>query len=148
RQMLEAHMVVHRAIARLMAVRATDSEIEQLAEATSVVRAAIDRRSPAEIAFTNAHLHRLEATVARNDQLRGLAWSIYDQGQRLSYLCFGGERGLDANLSEHYASTSEDHDESLEAVRAGDADAAEAIAARHVRLFRQRVLQFLETDQT
>lgn len=143
-QLFEAHIVVARAVARLLASRATEAEVRRLQETADAVHDAIATRSAAEISAANANLHRLEASFARNEHLRGLAWSIQDQGQRLAFLCFGGDSGLNGDLSEHFARTCRDHDESIEAVRAGDADAAERIAARHVHLFRGRVVKFLE----
>lgn len=145
-QLFEAHIVVARAVARLLASRVTEADLGMLQDAADVVHDAIAARSAAEISAANAHLHRLEASFARNEHLRGLAWAIHDQGQRLAFLCFGGEAGYNGDLSEHFTRTCRDHDDSLAAVRAGDADAAEQIAARHVHLFRDRVVRFLEMN--
>ena len=145
-QLFEAHIVVARAVARLLACRATEADMAELQVAVNAVRDAIDLRSAAEISAANADLHRLEASFARNQHLRGLAWAIHDQGQRLSFLCFGGEAGYDGELSEHFARTCKDHGDSLAAVRDRDPDTAEQIAARHVRLFRDRVVKFLEMN--
>lgn len=145
-QLFEAHAVVARSVARMLASRATDAEIAALKEAAEDVREATRTQSAAEISATNAHLHRLEAEFARNEHLRGLAWAIHDQGQRLAFLCFGGDAAFDENLSAHFTRTCRDHDESLDAVQAHNADAAEEIAARHVRLFRERVVAFLERN--
>lgn len=143
-QLFEAHVVVARSVARLLAVRVTDTEIADLVTATKAVDAAIARRHPASIAATNAELHRREAEAARNEHLKRLAWSLVDQGQRLAFLCFGGdaaEHGGD--LDEHFTRVAHDHDEFLDAIRAHDPDHAERVAARHVQLFRTRTLNYL-----
>ncbi|MGI8312386.1 GntR family transcriptional regulator [Saccharopolyspora sp. ASAGF58] len=144
-ELFEAHIVVARATARLLAARATEGSIEELARANTEVNEAIKAGSPAAISAANAHLHRLEALHARNEHLRSLAWPIHDQGQRLAYLSFGGDAGLAADLVSHFKRTCKDHEEMLAAVRDHDADAAEQIAARHVHLFRDRVVEFLQT---
>lgn len=143
-QLFEAHIVVARSIARLLAVRATDADIAELDTATKAVDAAIARRHPASIATTNAELHRREAEAARNEHLKRLAWSVVDQGQRLAFLCFGGDATEhDADLDEHFTRVAHDHGEFLDAIRAHDPDHAETVAARHVQLFRTRTLNFL-----
>ena len=146
-QLFEAHAVVARAIARLCAVRANGADIVHLREAARGVEAAIARQAAKEIASTNAALHRLEAQVAHNDHLRVLAWSVHDQGQRLAYLCFGGQVAWGGGLVNHFAQVITDHDAFLDAVEDHDADAAEDVAARHVQLFRDRVQKFMMSDE-
>ncbi|MQA06817.1 MAG: FCD domain-containing protein [Streptosporangiales bacterium] len=145
-QLFEAHVVVARSTARLLAVRATDADLADLDTATKAVNAAIARRHPASIAATNAQLHRREAEAARNEHLKRLAWSVFDQGQRLAFLCFGGDTTqYDDELDEHFTRVTHDHEEFLDAIRSRDPDRAEDVAARHVRLFRTRTLSFLST---
>jgi DNA-binding GntR family transcriptional regulator len=145
-QLFEAHIVVARATARLLATRATNAEITTLQEACEAVNEAIRADSAPEISAANAHLHRLEASFARNEHLRSLAWSIHDQGQRLAFLCFGGDGGEHSDLSAHFARTRKDHEDSVAAVRDRNPDEAERIAARHVHLFRDRVVEFLQVN--
>ena len=147
-QLFEAHVVAARAVARLAALRATEEDIERLRGAAASVDHAIDRRVAADIAAQNAELHRLEAVVARNEHLKGLAWSIHDQGQRLAYLCFGGQIEWTARLTEHFTRVRRDHHDFIAALTDKDPDAAEEIAARHVYLFRTRVQEFMFNDAT
>jgi len=146
-QLFEAHVVVARAIGRLCALRANAVDIVQLREAATGVDEAIARQSAKEIASTNAHLHRLEAQIAQNDHLKVIAWSVHDQGQRLAYLCFGGQVDWTEGLVNHFAQVKADHDAFLDAVEDHDADTAEDIAARHVRLFRDRVQKFMMSNE-
>jgi DNA-binding GntR family transcriptional regulator len=143
-QLFEAHIVVARSIARLVVARATDLEIDHLQELTARVEAAIRDGGPAEISATNAELHRAEARFARNEHLRVLANNVHNLGQRLSFLCFGGDSGAALGLEGHFGRVSMDHAEMLDALRVRDMDAAERIAARHVHLFRDRVVEFFE----
>ncbi|GAA2866398.1 GntR family transcriptional regulator [Pseudonocardia halophobica] len=143
-QLFEAHIVVARAVARLAATRATDTEIDHLAELTDAVEDAVRAGDPAGIAATNAELHRAEARCARNEHLRVLANNVQNLGQRLSYLCFGGDRGGVLDLDDHLERVCTDHTAMIEALRTRDVDEAERVAARHVHLFRDRVVEFFE----
>lgn len=146
-ELFEAHVVVARAIARLCAVRANGADLVHLRKAARGVEAAIARQSAKEIASTNAALHRMEAELAQNDHLKVLAWSVHDQGQRLAYLCFGGQVEWTGGLVKHFAQVTTDHDAFLDAVEDHDADTAEDVAARHVHLFRDRVQMFMMSDE-
>ena len=143
--LFEAHMVTARAIARLVAVRRTSSDIAQLRKADSKVIRAIERQRPADVASTNADLHRLEASIANNGYLAGLACSIHDHGQRLGYLAFGGETPWE-RLEDHFLRVRADHTELIQAYQDRDPDHGEAVAARHVHLFRDRILAFMTDD--
>ncbi|MCP9485726.1 MAG: GntR family transcriptional regulator [Gaiellaceae bacterium MAG52_C11] len=144
--LFEAHVVLAKAVARLAASRATAADLELLSKQAAVVRAAIDARDYLAITAANAVLHRLEATAARNKHLESMAESIHDQGQRLAYLCFGGGGGEWSELSEHFDAVCKHHDEMIAALTAHDADEAERVSTAHVRLFRQRVQRYLDSD--
>lgn len=140
--LFEAQMVSARAIARLLATRATASDISKLRRAEAKVIRAIERQRPAEVASSNAELHRLEAAAARNGYLANMACSIHDQGQRLGYLAFGGATSWDS-LHQHFVEVRKDHRELIQAYEDHDPDAAEQIAGRHVVLFRNRIFSFI-----
>lgn len=140
--LFQAHVVAARAIGRLLATRATPSDIAKLRRAEAKVVRAIERQRPAEVASSNAELHRLEATAAGNGYLASMACSIHDQGQRLGYLAFGGATSWDS-LHEHFQRVQRDHSELIDAYENHDADAAETIAGRHVVLFRDRIFSFI-----
>jgi DNA-binding GntR family transcriptional regulator len=145
--LFEAHVVLAKAVARLAARRVTPAELERMASVAAQIRAAIERRDYLAITSSNAQLHRLEAAAAHNQNLQSMADSIHDQAQRLSYVCFGGAGGdRGADLDEHFRKVCGHHDAMRAALAAHDADAAETIATEHVRLFRERVKAFLDTD--
>lgn len=144
-ELFEAHIVVAKAVARLAATRMTESALADLRAADEEVNAAIDRADPPGIAAANARLHRLEADVAGNDYLRGLAHQVHDQGQRLGYLAFGGRDDW-ASLRPHFEKVRHDHGALVAAYETGDPERAELVATRHVQLFRQRIRQFLVAD--
>ena len=145
--LFEAHMVAARAIGRLLAVRAMPSDIVRLRRMEAKVVRAIDHQRPAEVASSNADLHRLEATASGNGYLSSMLCSIHDQGQRLGYLAFGGATSWDT-LHDHFLNVQRDHTELIDAYESRDPDRAETIAARHVLLFRDRILSFLTENPT
>jgi DNA-binding GntR family transcriptional regulator len=145
-RLFEAHIVAAKAIARLAAVRVTASDLTRLRSAETAVARAIDERDAAKIAATNATLHRLEAEIAGNEYLERLAYQIHDQGQRLGYLAFGGADDW-SRLRDHFELVCRDHAALLAAYEARDPDAAEAVATRHVYLFRERILRFFSTSE-
>lgn len=143
--LFEAHMISARAIGRLLAVRSTSADIAKLRKAEHKVIRAIEHRRPAEVASSNAELHRLEATLTGNGYLAGLACSIHDHGQRLGYLAFGGATSWDS-LAQHFVEVRKDHTELIDAYEQHDPDQAESIAGRHVLLFRNRIVSFMTDD--
>ena len=144
RELFEAHLILARSVARMVAMRATEADLEALEAATSTVNVAVAGGHPNFVARANSELHELEAQVARNAYLEMLAGRIHGQGQRLAFLSFGGGGLTDPSLARHYQATCDDHDASLLAFRDRDADLAEEIASRHVHLFRSRITTFLD----
>lgn len=144
-ELFEAQIVVAKSIARLVAVRATDDDLQHLRDADAAVCGSIDGQDPSGIAANNAHLHRLEADVAANHYLKNLAYRIHDHGQRLGYLAFGG-RDEWSTLVDHFAKVRADHAELIDAYASHDPDHAETVATRHVQLFRERIRNFMVAD--
>lgn len=143
--LFEAHVVLAKAVARLAARRVTADDIAKLVTQSAAVAIAIEQREHLAITATNAELHRLEAAAARNQHLEGMAKSIHDHGQRLAYLCFGGGTEW-GQLDDHFAAVLEHHEQMIAALEAHDADRAERIATEHVRLFRERVQAYLDSE--
>jgi DNA-binding GntR family transcriptional regulator len=143
--LFEVHVIVAKAVARLAATRADETDIEAIREASMAVEAAIDRRDSLEITRSNAELHRLEAAAAHNDHLCEMANKIHDHGERLAYLCFGGDREW-GRLDEYFAKVKRDHAELLDAYRDHDAAAAEQLATDHVRQFLARVQGWMASE--
>lgn len=143
RELFEAHQILARSVSRLVAIRASEEDLERIEQASMAVDRAVELDDPADIASTNALLHRIEAEVARNGYLEMLANRIHSLGQRLSYLSFGGRGLVGEGLQAHYQKACQDHAEMLVAYRSKDPDMAERIAARHVALFRGRIMDFI-----
>jgi DNA-binding GntR family transcriptional regulator len=145
--LFEVHVVVAKAVARLAASRATDADLEAMAEAAAAVEAAIDRRDHLEITRSNADLHRLEAAATHNRHLHQMANEIHDHGERLAYLCFGGDREW-GDQDSYFTKVKEDHAALLNAYRAHDGASAEQQATDHVRQFLGRVQSWIASEAT
>jgi DNA-binding GntR family transcriptional regulator len=143
--LFELHVVMAKAVARLAAVRATDEDIEALAEAAARVDRAIDARDHLEVTRANAALHRREAVAAHNDHFLALANSVHDHGERLAYLCFGGEREW-GRLDDYFAKVKIDHACLVDAYRRHAVVEAEQLATAHVRQFMRRVQAWMESE--
>jgi DNA-binding GntR family transcriptional regulator len=146
-ELFETHVVVSKAVARLAASRATDADLDAMTAAAGAVEAAIDRRDHFEITRTNAELHRLEAAAAHNRHLLQMANQIHDHGERLAYLCFGGEREW-GQLDAYFVKVKRDHADALAAYRAHDTNAAERLATDHVTQFLRRVQGWMALGAT
>jgi DNA-binding GntR family transcriptional regulator len=146
-ELFEAHIVVAKAVARLTASRATDADLDALAVAAAAVETAIDRRDHFEITRSNAEFHRLEAAAGHNRHLLQMANQVHDHGERLAYLCFGGEREW-GHLDAYFVKVKRDHAEVLAAYRAHDTDSAQELATSHVTQFLRRVQGWMATGAT
>ncbi|MGH9023550.1 MAG: GntR family transcriptional regulator, partial [Acidimicrobiia bacterium] len=141
----EARVVLSKAVARFAAQRAKPDEIDAMHVVAQEVEEAIDRRDYLAITDANARLHRLEAASSHNTIIETMSQTVYDQGQRLAYLCFGGA-GAGHHLEGHFETVVSQHRAMISALAAGDAQAAEAVALEHVRLFRRRVQDYIAAE--
>lgn len=144
-RLFEAHIVLAKAVSRLVVTRASHQDLADLQAADEQVRREMDRRDPAGVARANAELHRAEARIADNEYLERLARQIHDQGQRLGFISFGGPADQ-TDVEAHFARVREDHEQLVAAYRDRDAPRAEDISTRHVVLFRERILRYVDTS--
>ena len=144
--LFEAHILVAKAIARLAASRATDTDVDALAKGAAAVERAIDARDHLAVTRSNGAFHRLEGVAAHNRHLQAMADSIHDQGERLAYVCFGGEREW-GGLDDYFEKVKLDHQAVVDAYRRHDVDEAERLATAHVRQFVGRVQAWIESEE-
>jgi DNA-binding GntR family transcriptional regulator len=144
--LIEMQFVVAKTVARLAATRMRPDQLNELRLAAAAVEAAIERRDPLAITSTNATFHRVEAASVDNSRLEGVARTLEDERQRLAYVCFGGTREW-GRLDEHFKKVIVQHASLVKAYEAHDPVAAEVVAVEHVRLFRNRILQYLTSEE-
>ncbi|MCW3021437.1 MAG: GntR family transcriptional regulator [Conexibacter sp.] len=145
--LFEVHVVIAKAVARVAVQRATDADLDAMTAAAEAVESAIDRRDHLEITRANAQLHRLEAGATHNEQLHQIATKIHDQGERLAYLCFGGEREW-GQLDEYFTKVKLDHAALLAGYRRRDVAVVQKLATEHVQQFLERVQAWMASEAT
>jgi DNA-binding GntR family transcriptional regulator len=145
-QLLEVHLVLVKAVSRLVAARRTAAHMDALNEAARAVEVAVDGRDPLAVTSTNAEFHRREGAATGNPRLQAMVSSVEDERQRLAYVCFGGTHEW-GHLDDHFRKVVDDHRRLIDAYDSADADSAEEVAVSHVRLFRDRIVQFLTVEE-
>lgn len=144
--LFEAHVVLAQSVARLAANRVTNEELEAMSAAVADIENAIERGDYLAITRANALLGRLEAAATKNRHLQAMANSVHDQSQRLAYLCFVGAGETSAASTSASRMCASNYRRMIEALSAGDPEAAERIAVAQVDLFRKRVQTYLESE--
>lgn len=147
-QLFEAHIVIAATVARMAAFRITAAELEVMKSVADEIHEAIQAQDHILMTAKNNEFHQLEAQATRNQIIVSCAASIQDQSERLAYLCYGGtgEEIGEALPTEHLSKVVCDHEEMLNALAERNADLAEEIAIRHVRLFRSRVQDYIARE--
>lgn len=118
--------------------RATDEEIEALAPLAQEIVDAARRGDISDFLLADHAFHTGLLRLARNDRLIRLVSELRDQTQLLGLRHMGRAGQLDKSADEHI--------ELLDAVRARDTDAAQAIMRRHLEHARGIWAGLDETD--
>lgn len=132
-QIVEIRLEMEGLAARLAAQRAGPRELDELDQLAEKVHAveANSSWSTQERLSLDKELHLAVAQVSRNPFLVTEVERFYDLAMRLWHLALERVRPQEVNLGSHLAL--------IEAVRAGDADRAEAIAREHILEFQRTV---------
>ncbi|WP_167854154.1 GntR family transcriptional regulator [Brevibacterium aurantiacum] len=144
--LFEALLLVARSTARLLVANATYEDLSYLRKATERFDTVVGAMDAAQIAQRNYELHTLECRIGGNTYLSMLGERVYSHSQRLSYMSFSGAGDQLDELPEHYRKTCTDHWQFLDAIEQRNTIETDAIARRHVALFRSRVVRYIEAD--
>jgi len=117
---IEGHL--HGIAAELVVKRATDEELEALAEINALMHAAIEEKDYERVAAANGRFHRHVNRLSKSRQLLR-ALRVNSPGIDNEYLVHHPERSQSAV---------KEHDDFLEAARKRDAEAAARILRNHV----------------
>ncbi|MDQ7850045.1 MAG: GntR family transcriptional regulator [Armatimonadota bacterium] len=109
--------------ARLAAQRASSAEIELLARLNDQFAAAVRRRDLQAITSLNREFHGALYQATRNRRLAALLNTLHDSVQRFRRSTLSVPERAEASVAEH--------EELIQAIRARDADRAEALARAH-----------------
>lgn len=147
---LEALDLAQRAVTRLAAMRRTDPQLTEIVERQGAFENAAARADPVAVAIANNAYHNAIGGAAGNRFLRDQYARLLNLGMRYSRFPFGTEadEGGTGGLYKHLHLVMEDHRRMTQAIRDGDAAAAEALAHDHMILFRDRITKYLYDNKT
>lgn len=135
--------LIQRAVTRLAALQRSEEDIAQIRAAEDAYMASITKGDFQLMTELNKELHLEIARAGKNPYLTSYYERLLGEGQRLLHFQFDF-------ITKTASSTrlGRDHEEIVEAIAAGDADAAENAAHEHTMLFQQRFLDYMQQNLT
>lgn len=134
-QIAEARMINEAAMVRLAAERADTADIADLTQCLEAARNALQQRDTEKMMQTDRRFHQLLARAARQPVLGGILEQLQEQSLRFWFVSL--------NAHDHAIDVQDEHEAILAAVKAGDADAAEAAIRTHILSFRRNLARRL-----
>ena len=150
---LEALDLLQRAVTRLAAERRSEADVAAIRKSQADYDRAlgdIARGGPESLAAveTNLRFHRAIADAAQSPHLADAYYRVLVEGVRYMSLSFSVHDPGDQGHGPHMRNVTREHEAMIEAIAAGDVDAAERLAHDHVTLFRRRITAYLERSGT
>lgn len=139
----EIYMELERMNARLAAKRVTPEELEQMRATHKEIERAILKKDYFKITIKNTELHKLIADASKNQYLKRALHSLYNEGQRLSYISFSHDSQLNLSYEKQLLLINEQHDMIIKSLEALDEMSLENAIIEHVKTFRNRIFFFL-----
>ncbi|WP_352981237.1 GntR family transcriptional regulator [Mesorhizobium sp. M1227] len=143
--LFEALELAERAINRFCALRHTSAQLTQIEQSNQAFERASFGQDYGRMADENLRFHGAIAASCGNRYLGDHYVTLANMAMRLSRLGFENTEGRKVN-DEYYGTVRQHHRDIIEAIRAGDADAADELARRHQKLFRQRLMLYLRRN--
>ena len=140
-QLLEALELHHRAVMRWSARRRTAADLAAMRQSHEAFAEAARAGDPDTMIDANKAFHMAIASACGNRYLAHAFESLQTVSLRLARLSFAGGVPEYGN-----AEIVGDHARMIAAIAAGDAEAAEALAREHMRIFRARVGALLDAS--
>ncbi len=134
-QMIEVRMVNEVQCARLAAVRAEESHVEEMSAVLAKASRAIERQDVHRLMELDREFHLLLARASKNFELAEIIRRLNERSLRFWFISF--------TTPDHHQSFQRQHETLFEAVRKRDADAAENAMRVHVEAFRKSVARQL-----
>jgi DNA-binding GntR family transcriptional regulator len=136
---VEALDVAQRMNARLAAELRSEADLKTIARRQREFLAAIKGGDHLAMSEANKNFHMAIAEAGKNPYLIGFYERLLDQGRRMLHMHF---RYLER--AENGYLLTDEHDEMIAAIKAGDADRADALAHAHTRQFRDSFIDFMK----
>jgi DNA-binding GntR family transcriptional regulator len=144
RQFFEALSLTQRAVTRWAALRSSPERLAEAEHWMAAFETAVASGDADATATANREFHIAIASCSGNTYVERAYRELLDEGMRLSRLAVVYDPPLERRREEHLGVIMRDHRGILAAVRAGDADRAEALAKAHAELFRARVTEYIQ----
>lgn len=145
RAFFEGLDILQRSVTRLAAIRRDDADLARIGHHMQAFEEGAARFDSETVNEMNYGFHSMIGDAAHSRYLAAAYQRCLVEGLRIGHVCFSEHAALDARLAPHLETTMRDHRDIFEAIRNKDPDRAEAIAGRHVELFRDRVSSTLLT---
>jgi DNA-binding GntR family transcriptional regulator len=142
-QLLEALELHHRVIMRWAARRRGDADLVAIRQTHQAFAEAARAGDPDSMIDANKAFHMAIAGSCGNRYLAQASESLQTVSLRLARLSFAGDGGMPEYGN---AEVVRDHAEMIAAIEAGDAEAADALAIKHMRIFRARVAALIDAS--
>jgi DNA-binding GntR family transcriptional regulator len=144
-EFLDALDLLQRVTTRSAARFRTEADLAEIVAAQHGYEAgaqqSLDTDDSLPMIETNYAFHMAIARAGKNRYFTGFYQRILDEGRRMLHFHFAFQRS-DPNLT--VARLAEGHTEMVDAIRARDADRAEAAAHAHAMQFKGRFMQYLD----
>lgn len=145
-QVLEALELYHRVVMRWSAERRTPRDLEAVRAHHREFAEAAEAGDFERMGEANKAFHAAIAESAGNKYLAAAFESLQMLSLRLARLSFAGAKRGDYAPEHSTAEIVRDHAEMIAAIEAGDADAADALARKHIGIFRSRVAKLVQSS--
>lgn len=141
-QYFEAFDLMQRTVNHWAALRRTDKDLDAIQRACDAFDRAVERENPEGIVSSNFNLHLAIAVAARNAHVEATLRRLLEHGMRLCWLWY---KDFSQELVRRDMTNScAEHREIVEAIRAQDAQRADALGHLHTESFRARLKEHLD----
>jgi DNA-binding GntR family transcriptional regulator len=135
--------MIYAAVARLAAQHATGGQIERLKDVQKQFRQAIRSGDGTERALLNERFHAMMGEMADNEYLLPSLRRLLIDHTRIGITFYSPRR---INMAKQQATAADQHDQFIELIERGDADAAAELAVAHWELSRAQIESFVSPE--
>jgi DNA-binding GntR family transcriptional regulator len=132
--------IAQRVTARLAAALRSEADLKTIARRQREFEAAVRTGNHLAMSEANKRFHMAIAEAGRNPYFAAFYERLLDQGRRMLHLHFEFIERTQGYL------LTEEHGEMVEAIRARDAERADALAHAHTRQFRDSFIDFMKEN--
>ncbi|BBO69902.1 AsnC family transcriptional regulator [Desulfosarcina alkanivorans] len=139
----DALLIMELGVAHLAVRQDTARFLTMMEAANDDVAGAMKNMDILELVEANGVFHSHYAACSRNLYLMQALQKVRCETNRLAYLSYGNEIELQRSLKEHYTSVVEQHQQIIELIRDRDESGLKAVIQAHIRIFKNRMIQYL-----